>query len=145
MVKPIRLISALLGLLLGGTLAAQAPLEKVRLQLKWTHQFQFAGYYAEQGNNHVFEVLGVTIRQGAYYHALICGSPDRSLVQPTLYRNRLEAAASLQRLSPGPAAQCSRHLAGCKCLRRPRQNRLQSAGSRLDLRFPSHWGPPDNA
>jgi len=25
---------------------AQTPLEKVRLQLKWTHQFQFAGYYA---------------------------------------------------------------------------------------------------
>ncbi len=27
------------------------PVEKVRLQLKWTHQFQFAGYYAakEQG------------------------------------------------------------------------------------------------
>jgi signal transduction histidine kinase len=51
MVKLLRFISALLGLLLGGTLAAQVPLERVRLQLKWTHQFQFAGYYAavEQG------------------------------------------------------------------------------------------------
>lgn len=31
--------------------AGAAPLEKVRLQLKWLHQFQFAGYYAalEQG------------------------------------------------------------------------------------------------
>lgn len=27
-------------------LPAQAPHDKVRLQLKWTHQFQFAGYYA---------------------------------------------------------------------------------------------------
>ncbi len=31
--------------------AEELPLEKIRLQLKWTHQFQFAGYYAavEQG------------------------------------------------------------------------------------------------
>ena len=31
--------------------AEKPPLEKVRLQLKWFHQFQFAGYYAaiEQG------------------------------------------------------------------------------------------------
>lgn len=36
----------LLSALLGATGRAQAPLEKVRLQLKWTHQFQFAGYYA---------------------------------------------------------------------------------------------------
>ena len=28
------------------TVAQAQPLEKVRLQLKWTHQFQFAGYYA---------------------------------------------------------------------------------------------------
>lgn len=35
----------------GLALAAEQPLQKVRLQLKWTHQFQFAGYYAavEQG------------------------------------------------------------------------------------------------
>lgn len=41
-----RLSLVLLLVLTGGALAAQAPLEKVRLQLKWTHQFQFAGYYA---------------------------------------------------------------------------------------------------
>jgi len=28
--------------------AWSAPMEKVRLQLKWYHQFQFAGYYAAQ-------------------------------------------------------------------------------------------------
>ncbi len=34
-----------------GTGADGAPLQKVRVQLKWTHQFQFAGFYAaiEQG------------------------------------------------------------------------------------------------
>ncbi len=33
------------------SLTEELPLEKIRLQLKWTHQFQFAGYYAavEQG------------------------------------------------------------------------------------------------
>lgn len=35
----------------GDALGGDKPLEQVRLQLKWTHQFQFAGYYAavEQG------------------------------------------------------------------------------------------------
>ena len=38
------------------------PLEKVSLQLKWLHQFQFAGYYAakEQGY-YAAEGLDVTI------------------------------------------------------------------------------------
>lgn len=45
------LLSALLCLWHGPASAAEQPLEKVRLQLKWMHQFQFAGYYAavEQG------------------------------------------------------------------------------------------------
>lgn len=38
----------LFGLLLAGGPALAEPLEKVRLQLKWYHQFQFAGYYAAQ-------------------------------------------------------------------------------------------------
>jgi 4-hydroxybenzoate decarboxylase len=37
---------------------------------------EFLGFYVPQGNNHVFEVLGVTCRRGAYYHALVCGSPE---------------------------------------------------------------------
>jgi len=45
------LLWTLLCLYQGPALAAERPLEKVRLQLKWLHQFQFAGYYAavEQG------------------------------------------------------------------------------------------------
>jgi UbiD family decarboxylase len=37
---------------------------------------EFLGFYVPQGNNHIFEVLGVTCRRGAYYHALVCGSPE---------------------------------------------------------------------
>ncbi|MFO1377872.1 MAG: UbiD family decarboxylase [Steroidobacteraceae bacterium] len=34
---------------------------------------EFLGYYVEQGPNHVFEVLNVTWRPGALFHALLCG------------------------------------------------------------------------
>ena len=37
---------------------------------------EFLGFYVPQDNNHVFEVLGVTCRGGAYYHGLVCGSPE---------------------------------------------------------------------
>jgi 4-hydroxybenzoate decarboxylase len=37
---------------------------------------EFLGFYVPQDNNHVFEVLGVTCRRNAYYHGLVCGSPE---------------------------------------------------------------------
>lgn len=37
---------------------------------------EFLGFYVPQGHNHVFEVLGVSCRPNAYYHALLCGSPE---------------------------------------------------------------------
>ena len=41
------LVAAFAVLLPPGVFAKAAPaLEKVKLQLKWKHQFQFAGYYA---------------------------------------------------------------------------------------------------
>lgn len=45
------LLCPLLCLWSGLAVAGEQPLQKVRLQLKWKHQFQFAGYYAavEQG------------------------------------------------------------------------------------------------
>ena len=53
-----------LALLLGGSLLAQAPLEQVTLQLKWRHQFQFAGYYAAQAKGFYREAgLDVTLRE----------------------------------------------------------------------------------
>jgi signal transduction histidine kinase/ABC-type nitrate/sulfonate/bicarbonate transport system substrate-binding protein len=76
MAKFPRLILALLISLVGGSLFAQAPLEKVRLQLKWTHQFQFAGYYA-------------AIQQGYYREAgldveLLEAQPGRDPTQEVL-------------------------------------------------------------
>lgn len=37
---------------------------------------EFQGYYVETMQSHVFEVLGVTVRHGAMFHALVCGSPE---------------------------------------------------------------------
>jgi 4-hydroxybenzoate decarboxylase len=37
---------------------------------------EFLGYYVEQGPNHVFEILNVTWRPGALFHALVCGYPE---------------------------------------------------------------------
>ncbi|MGE5610846.1 MAG: ABC transporter substrate-binding protein [Bacillota bacterium] len=45
------------------------PREKVTLQLKWYHQFQFAGYYAAQAQGYYAqEGLDVTIREGDADH-----------------------------------------------------------------------------
>lgn len=44
--------------------AADAPLEKVTLQLKWKHQFQFAGYYAAIAQGYYRDAgLEVTLRE----------------------------------------------------------------------------------
>lgn len=37
---------------------------------------EFLGYYVPEGNNHVFEVLGVVVRKQAFYHGLVCGTPE---------------------------------------------------------------------
>ena len=34
---------------------------------------EFQGYYVKQANNHVFEVLNVSWREGACFHGLLCG------------------------------------------------------------------------
>ena len=46
MKKLILLLALLMGALLAPLSGQAAELEKVRIQLKWFHQFQFAGYYA---------------------------------------------------------------------------------------------------
>jgi two-component sensor histidine kinase/ABC-type nitrate/sulfonate/bicarbonate transport system substrate-binding protein len=48
-------------LLLGAfCVAAQAANDKVRLQLKWQHQFQFAGYYAAKANGY-YQAAGLDV------------------------------------------------------------------------------------
>lgn len=37
---------------------------------------EFLGYYVKQGLNHVFEILNVTWRRDAMFHALVCGYPE---------------------------------------------------------------------
>lgn len=37
---------------------------------------EFQGYYVPEMQSHVFEVLGVTVRRNAYFHGLVCGSPE---------------------------------------------------------------------
>lgn len=37
---------------------------------------EFQGYYVPETQSHVFEVLGVTVRRNAYFHGLVCGSPE---------------------------------------------------------------------
>jgi len=51
---------------LGAVLAAgPAPLDRVTLQLKWHHQFQFAGYYAAQAKGYYRDAgLEVSIQEG---------------------------------------------------------------------------------
>ncbi len=37
---------------------------------------EFMGFYVPVGDNHVFEVTAVVARRNAYFHGLICGSPE---------------------------------------------------------------------
>ncbi len=53
--------NGILGLLAFALGATQAPLDKVTLQLKWHHQFQFAGYYAAQEQGY-FRDAGLDVR-----------------------------------------------------------------------------------
>ena len=40
---------------------------------------EFMGYYVPVGDNAVFEVLGVSMRPGAIFHSILCGSPEEVL------------------------------------------------------------------
>lgn len=62
-----RLLLKLLPLLLlcAGAQAADAPLRPLTLQLKWYHQFQFAGYYAALAQGYYRDAgLDVTLKEG---------------------------------------------------------------------------------
>ena len=60
--------------------SSSPPLEKVNLQLKWLHQFQFAGYYAAKERGfYAAEGLDVTIFER---------SPDKDVVQQVISGER---------------------------------------------------------
>lgn len=94
-------------LLLGGKADAR---EKVRLQLKWWHQFQFAGYYAAQAKGYYEdEGLEVMILEGGPGKAVIptvlnggaeFGVGDSELVQARLMGKPVVVCASIFQHSP---------------------------------------------
>jgi 4-hydroxybenzoate decarboxylase len=52
---------------------------------------EFLGYYVPEGDNHVLEILGVTVRESATYHALVCGSPEDQRLLELALCNRVFA------------------------------------------------------
>ncbi len=82
MLRSLRLVAGLIGFLLAGAAAAQAtagagqPLETVHLQLRWKHQFQFAGYYAAVEKGY-YRDEGLDV-------VLHAGTPDRQPVSEVL-------------------------------------------------------------
>jgi len=91
-----------LGLLLLATVAAHAE-ETIVLQLKWFHQFQFAGYYAaEEKGFYKAEGLNVEIREG---------SPKRPPVESVLAGQAqfgvTDDAVLLARLRGRPVVACA--------------------------------------
>ena len=69
------------------TNADSASLDKVRLQLKWYHQFQFAGYYAALSQG-FFADEGLDVE-------IIEGAPDKSPERMVL-ENKAEFGVQLQ-------------------------------------------------
>lgn len=78
------------------TVAGSGPLQKVSLQLKWRHQFQFAGYYAAIARGYYRDVgLDVSLREADNaqfdpFVAVLEGSADFGTGNPDLllYRER---------------------------------------------------------
>jgi 4-hydroxybenzoate decarboxylase len=57
---------------------------------------EFMGYYVAGGNNHVFEITGVSMRREPLYHALLCGSPEdmrplETAIAARIYRHLVKA------------------------------------------------------
>lgn len=90
--------------------ADHAPLEKVSLQLRWFHQFQFAGYYAAKANGYYAEVgLDVEIIERDLkvnpVDAVLWGKADYGVTNSEVLLHRLKgkpviALASIFQHSP---------------------------------------------
>lgn len=50
---------------------------------------EFMGIYVPEGLNHVFEVTRVSVREGAVYHGLVCGSPEDLIPLETAIASKL--------------------------------------------------------
>jgi PAS domain S-box-containing protein len=79
------------------TTAANKPLETIRLQLKWQHQFQFAGYYAAQELGYYKQAgLEVIIQEATESEAsaskVINGDADFGIAMSDLVLHRMQGA-----------------------------------------------------
>lgn len=76
----------------GGSRGVGLPVEKVRLQLKWLHQFQFAGYYAALSQGYYREVgLDVAILEAPAHESAVDvvsrEMPNTGCMAPTWWWN----------------------------------------------------------
>src|SRR5260370_14120759 len=116
-----------------------AALDQVSLQLKWKHQFQFAGYYAALARGFYRDAgLDVTIREGGpdidATEAVATGKADFGLCSASVLGEwakgrRLVVLAVIFQQSPA-------------IILVPRRPRIRSAP---DLRAPTPMHPPRNA
>ena len=70
-----------------------APLEKVRLQLKWTHEFQFAGFYAAAEKGYYRDAgLDVELKEGHagvdFTKQVVTGAAEYGIEMPSLLLRR---------------------------------------------------------
>jgi diguanylate cyclase (GGDEF)-like protein/PAS domain S-box-containing protein len=79
----------------GASLSADTPLREVRLQLKWRHQFQFAGYYAAASEGYFREAgLHVTFLENepgkASCDSLLNGKAEFAVDGPSVLIRRVQ-------------------------------------------------------
>lgn len=79
------------------TTAANKPLDTIRLQLKWQHQFQFAGYYAAQEQGYYQQAgLDVIIQEATESEEsagkVISGDADFGIAMSDLVLHRVQGA-----------------------------------------------------
>ncbi|NOZ68251.1 MAG: ABC transporter substrate-binding protein [Deferribacteres bacterium] len=89
------LVIGLILLLPAASAGAARPLERVTLQLKWRHQFQFAGYYAAVERGYYREAgLEVVLKEGrrgmSFVEEVVSGRADFGTEMPVLLLKRLQ-------------------------------------------------------
>ncbi len=77
----------------GPALATHPPPERIVLQLKWKHQFQFAGYYAAKAQGYYSQAgLDVVLREGRpgmrFADEVVSGRADYGVEMPVLLLER---------------------------------------------------------
>lgn len=125
--RPLRRFAGFLLLaVLGATLSGAEPLDRVTLQLKWRHQFQFAGYYAALEQGYYREAgLDVVLREAEPGHdpveTVLNGQAEFGVGTSDLMllRSRSCSAAASPCKAPPPAGRSSRSRSRPRFLRKP--------------------------